>query len=57
LDLDEIRSLLISDEQEVSYQIWEEKQEEIDFLYHMMYDTDHYDFPPAAWERLANLEK
>jgi hypothetical protein len=57
LELDEIYARIISDEQEVSYQIWDQKQEEIDFLYHMMWDTDNYDFPPAAWERLANLEK
>ena len=45
------------DEQAIEAQIWDQKQEEIDYLYHMMWDTDNYDFPPAAWERLANLEK
>ena len=45
------------DQQAIDAQIWDQKQEEIDFLYHMMWDTDNYDFPPAAWERLANLEK
>jgi hypothetical protein len=44
------------DRQNIEAQIWEEKKEEIDFLYHIMYDTDNYDFPPAAWGRLAELE-
>ena len=56
-ELEEIHANLKFDQQAIDAQIWDQKQEEIDFLYHMMWDTDNYDFPPAAWERLANLEK
>jgi hypothetical protein len=56
-ELDEIHANLKFDQQAIDAQIWDQKQEEIDYLYHMMWDTDNYDFPPAAWERLANLEK
>jgi len=43
-----------SDQQNIEAQIWDQKQEEIQLLNEMMWDTDN-DFPPAAWGRLTEL--
>jgi hypothetical protein len=43
-----------SDRQNIEAQIWDQKQEEIQLLNEMMWDTDN-DFPPAAWGRLTEL--
>jgi hypothetical protein len=53
-ELDEIHANLKFDQQAIDAQMWDQKQEEIQLLNEMMWDTDN-DFPPAAWGRLTEL--